>query len=176
MRIGFAAQSRHQLQPLAIGLAGIAVLTASSYASVPMYPVPMTLQTLAVLALGALLGPRAGTAVVLSWLGLAALGAPVLAGGKAGLSAFAGPTAGYLLAFAPAAFTAGWLVKSRVMAGHLSRFAGFLGLHTLILASGAAWLSVFAGWQAAFVAGVVPFLLGAALKSGLGAAILALRD
>ena len=98
-------------RPVATGLAGIAALTVSSYVSLPMYPVPVTLQTLVVVLLGAVAGPRAGAAIVLAWLGLALAGAPVLAGGKTGLIAFAGPTAGYLFAFPVAAFLAGFLPK-----------------------------------------------------------------
>ena len=62
------------------GAIGVCVLTASSYVAVPMYPVPVTMQTLAVLLLGVVMGPRAGALTVLSWLGLALAGAPVLAG------------------------------------------------------------------------------------------------
>ena len=60
------AQTRPNIQtllrPLLISLAGVAALSASSHISVPMYPVPMTMQTLVVLMLGALMGPRAGAA------------------------------------------------------------------------------------------------------------------
>lgn len=161
------------LRPVLIGLAGVAALTVSSYVSVPMVPVPVTLQTLAVLLMGAVLGPRAGAAVVLAWLGLAMAGAPVLSGGKMGVLAFTGPTAGYLLAFPVAAFLAGYLPKGQSLASHGLRFAGFIGLHAVILGAGWAWLSVLVGAEAAFAAGVVPFLAGTLLKSALAAAVLA---
>ena len=147
----------------------ICVLTASSYVSVPMYPVPVTMQTLAVIMVGALAGPRLGAAMVLSWLGLAMMGAPVLAGGSNGLAAFAGPTAGYLAAFPVAALLAGYVVRATHPAMH---FAGFLAIHALILAVGWAWLSGFMGAEAALAAGVTPFLIGALIKSGLGASLL----
>ena len=163
------------LSPVAALVCGIAVLTASSYVSVPMIPVPVTMQTLAVLLVGAVAGPRLGLAMIVSWLGLAAAGAPVLADGKFGLAAFVGPTAGYLLSFPVAGFLAGVMSRS-IATGHVSRFAGFLGLHGLILFSGWAWLATIAGGSEAFALGVAPFLVGAVLKSGLGAAILALFD
>ena len=159
------------LRPLAIGLLGVAALTASSYISVPMYPVPMTLQTMTVLLMGALFGPRMGAAIVLSWLTLSMTGAPVLADGKSGLVAFAGPTAGYLAAFPLAAFLAGYLPRGDRLAAHSLRLAGFLGLHALVLSLGWAWLSGFVGAETAFATGVVPFLIGSLLKSGLATGI-----
>lgn len=148
---------------------GICVLTASSYVSVPMFPVPVTMQTLAIVLVGALAGPRLGAAMVISWLGLAMMGAPVLAGGKAGFAAFAGPTAGYLAAFPIAAFLAGYIARLNHPAVH---FIGFLALHALILGMGWAWLSAVIGAQAAFASGVAPFLIGAGIKSGLAASLL----
>lgn len=160
------------LRQSATFVCGVAVLTASSYVAVPMIPVPVTMQTLAVLLVGAVAGPRMGLAMIVSWLALAAMGMPVLAGGKAGLTAFVGPTAGFLLSFPVAGFLAGIAART-VASGHVSRFASFLGLHGLILFSGWAWLATLIGAQQAFAAGVAPFLVGALIKSGLGAAIMA---
>jgi biotin transport system substrate-specific component len=161
------------LRPALIGAAGIAVLTLSSYVAIPMVPVPVTLQTLAVLLMGAVLGPRMGAAVVTAWLAMALAGAPVLAGGKVGLLAFTGPTAGYLLAFPVAAFLAGYLPKAQSLSAHGLRLAGFLGLHVVILTAGWAWLSMALGTETAFAAGVVPFIAGTLLKSALATAVLA---
>jgi biotin transport system substrate-specific component len=163
------------LRPVLIGLAGIAVLTLSSYVALPMVPVPVTLQTLAVILMGAVLGPRAGAAIVTAWLGLALAGAPVLAGGKMGLLAFTGPTAGYIFAFPVAAFLAGYLPKTQTLAAHGARFAGFLGLHALILAAGGAWLAMLTSPEIALASGVVPFIAGSLLKSALAAAMIAAK-
>ncbi len=161
------------LRPLTIGLAGIAALTLSSYVALPMYPVPVTLQTLVVVLLGAVVGPRLGAGIVLAWLGLALAGAPVLSGGKSGLLAFTGLTAGYLFAFPLAAFLAGFLPKAFSLAAQGLRFAGFLGLHGLIVASGGAWLAVLTSPETAFATGVAPFLVGSLLKSALATAVIA---
>ncbi len=161
------------LRPLLIGLAGVAALTASSHISVPMYPVPMTMQTMVVLMVGAILGPRAGAATVLAWLALSFTGAPVLSGGKPGLMALTGPTAGYLLSFPLVAFAAGYLPKADKLSAHGARLAGFLALHAVILFAGWSWLSALTGPEVAFATGVAPFLVGALIKSGLAAALLA---
>ena len=165
--------SQNRLYPVLIGLGGIAALTASSYIAVPMYPVPVTMQTLVVLLLGAVLGPRAGAATVLAWLALSLMSAPVLAGGKPGLVALAGPTAGYLISFPLVAFLAGCLPKGDRLSRHGARLAGFLSLHAMILFAGWSWLSAMIGPEAAFVSGVAPFLIGSLIKSGLATAIIA---
>ena len=92
-------------------LFGTLVLTASSHISVPMVPVPMTMQTLAVTLVGALYGWRLGGLTILVWLAQGALGLPVFAGGTGGLARFLGPTGGYLLAFPVAGALTGWLVE-----------------------------------------------------------------
>ena len=159
---------------MAVGF-GTVLLAISSRIEVPMVPVPVTMQTFTVAMIGALYGWRLGTLTVLAWLGQAALGLPVLAGGAGGLAHFAGPTGGYLVAFAVMAAQIGWLAEhgwngDRAGLAFLSMLAGNL----LCLALGAAWLSRGIGWDAAITHGVLPFLVGAVLKSAVGA--LALRQ
>ena len=155
-------------------LAGTGILTASSYIQVPFYPVPMTLQTLAVTLVGAFLGWRLGAATVVAWLVAAASGLPVLAGDHlTGPAVFIGPTAGYLLAFPLAAALTGWLVErgwngKRV----LLAFAAMLAGNALCLILGGAWLAVLTGPEKAIALGVLPFLAGGLVKSALGAALL----
>lgn len=155
-------------------LVGTLILALSSRVEVPMYPVPMTMQTLAVTMIGALYGWRLGAITVLAWLAQGALGLPVFAGGLGGIARFFGPTGGYLLAFPIVAALVGWLAE-RGWNGHRIglAFAAMLMGNLLCLALGGAWLAVMIGAQKAFAAGVAPFLIGGALKSALGA--LALR-
>ena len=89
-------------------IAGIAVLAVSAHIKIPFYPVPVTMQTLAVLAIGMTYGTRLGGATVLGYLGAGAAGAPVFAGG-AGIAYMMGPTGGYLLGFFVAAIVLGAL-------------------------------------------------------------------
>ncbi len=152
-------------------VAGVAVLTASSYVQVPMQPVPLTLQTLAVTAIGALYGWRLGAVTVIAWLAAAAMGLPVLAGVH--LIQFAGETAGYLFAFPVAAALCGWLAErgwngQRILLALASMLIG----NALCLALGASWLAVLHGSTVAITLGVMPFLVGAVLKSVVGAGIL----
>ncbi|SMF46731.1 biotin transport system substrate-specific component [Xaviernesmea oryzae] len=155
-------------------LAGTLALAIASQIAVPMVPVPITMQTFAVTMIGVLYGWRLGALTVLVWLGEAMLGAPVLANGSGGLAPFAGPTAGYLASFPVMAALAGWLAE-RGWTGRrvVASFSAHLIANLLCLALGWAWLAALIGADKAFWAGVAPFILGAALKSGLAAAVLA---
>lgn len=149
-------------------LLGTLFLALSSHVAVPMFPVPMTMQTLAVTLVGALLGSRLGTLTVLAWLGEALIGLPVLASGAALL-----PTAGYLAAFPLAALLVGMLVERGWNGHRIARaFAAMLAGNALCLALGGAWLATLIGPAKALALGVTPFLLGALVKSALGAASL----
>lgn len=165
----------HWMRQAALVVGGTAVLTASSYVSIPMQPVPVSMQTFAVLMVGALYGWRLGGLTVLAWLLEAAVGMPVLAGGKGGLAPFFGPTAGYLLAFAPAAMLMGWLAaRGWDGARPLRAFWAMLLCTTAILLVGGAWLGAMIGAAKGWQLGVAPFLVGDVVKSALGAATLAL--
>ena len=152
---------------------GTALLAASSYVEIPMIPVPVTMQTLAVTLIGAFYGWRLGAATVAAWLVEGALGLPVLAGGAAGAHHFVGPTAGYLFAFPVVAALTGWLAErgwngSRPVLAFASMGLG----NILCLAIGGAWLAVGIGMDKAIEFGIAPFLIGAMLKSALAAVVL----
>ncbi|ASM70973.1 MULTISPECIES: biotin transporter BioY [Roseobacteraceae] len=152
---------------------GTLFLALSSYITVPMFPVPVTMQTFAVALVGALYGWRLGGITIVAWLAEGALGLPVLAGGAAGAHHFVGPTGGYLVAFPIAGMAMGWLAERGWNGQRLGlAFIGMLISNALCLVLGAAWLSVLIGVEQAIMAGVVPFLIGAVLKSALGAMVL----
>jgi biotin transport system substrate-specific component len=156
---------------------GTLVLAASSHISVPMVPVPITMQTLAVTLVGALYGWRLGGLTVLAWLAEGAIGLPVFAGGTGGLARFLGPTGGYLLAFPLAAVLTGWLVERGWNGRRITlAFAAMLAGNAVCLLVGAAWLATIVGPQKAIAAGLAPFVVGGVLKSVLGAAILQAID
>ncbi len=151
---------------------GVAVLALSSRAAIPMVPVPITLQTLAVTLIGALYGWRLGAVTVATWLIAAALGLPLLSDGAGGFEPFSGPTAGYLFAFPPAAALTGVLVARGWSGQKPGRaFLAMLAGNALCLVLGTAWLATAIG-AAAVKAGLLPFLPGAVVKSAVGAAAL----
>eukprot|EP00873_Tetraselmis_striata_P031556 jgi/Tetstr1/451820/TSEL_038856.t1 len=135
------------------------------------------MQTFGVALIGALFGWRLGAITVCAWLAEAAVGLPVLAGGAGGLQHFAGPTTGYLLAFPVCAALTGWLAEKGWNGKRpILAFVSMLASNGACLVIGAAWLAVLIGGEQAIIHGVMPFLLGGVLKSGLGAAVLALVE
>ena len=88
---------------------GTALLTLSAKVNLPLPYVPMTLQTLVVLVIGAAYGWRLGSVTLMAYLAEGAIGFPVFAGPVGGLAPLIGPTAGYLFGFVAAAFVTGWL-------------------------------------------------------------------
>lgn len=101
--------SARDMAQIAVFAALIAALGLPGSITVGFSGVPITLQTLGIILSGAILGARKGTAAVLVFLALTMIGLPLLAGGRTGLSAMAGPTVGYLIGWIPAALLIGWL-------------------------------------------------------------------
>jgi biotin transport system substrate-specific component len=141
--------------------------------AIPLEPVPFTLQVLAVVLTGLLLGPRYGALAMAIYLLVGAVGVPVFAGFRGGLGILLGDTGGYLLAYPLAAALAG--VAAGAVANAPRRRALIVGFLwgslalAVIYALGAAWLMVLAGLSpgAALVAGVLPFVVFDLIKVGL---------
>jgi biotin transport system substrate-specific component len=149
------------------------VVAASAQVAVPvpLSPVPMTLQPLAVLVVGGLLGATLGSAALVLYLALGLLGLPVFAAGGAGIVHLLGPTGGYLLAFPAAAAVAG---KLSVPSHRLGRVLIGCALAMVVIhAGGAAQLAILGGDPGlALRVGFVPFLTGDLLKIGIAAAVI----
>ncbi len=158
----------------------MAALTAvMAQITVPIPPVPFTMQVLAVVLSGLLLGPRYGALAQLVYLLLGAVGLPVFAGFKGGLGILVGPTGGYLVSYPFAAAVAGLAAATVVRAVRSRAVAtgtvfGLLAL-LVIYALGAVWLAVQAGLSpgAALAAGVLPFIVFDAIKVVLAAVLAA---
>jgi biotin transport system substrate-specific component len=138
---------------------------------VPLSPVPMTLQPLAVLVVGGLLGALPGAAALVLYLALGILGLPVFAGGGAGIVHLLGPTGGYLLAFPLAAAVAGRLAGTspRLLPTLLGCALGMAVIH----AGGAAQLALLGNDPGfALRVGFIPFLTGDLLKIGIAVAVI----
>src|ERR1700736_6043478 len=152
---------------------GTALLTLSAKVNLPLPYVPMTLQTLVVLMIGAAYGWRLGSATVIAYLAEGASGLPVFAGPVGGLAPLVGPTAGYLFGFVAAAFITGWLSERGWDRSVLLLF-GARGLgHIVILAAGFAWLAfgMKRGVEKAWLVGIAPFIAASVIKNALGAAL-----
>ena len=145
--------------------------------SIPLEPVPFTLQVLAVVLTGLLLGPRYGALAMGVYVLVGAVGVPVFAGFRGGLGVLFGDTGGYLLAYPLAAAVAGLAARSTANAPRRRGLVvGFLwgsAALAVIYAIGATWLAVLAGLSpaAAVAAGVLPFVLFDLIKVGLAALV-----
>lgn len=159
---------------LALVALGAAVLAASAQVSVPMVPVPMTLQSYAIVTLAALAGWRLGGEIVGTYLLVGLVGTPVFSGAKGGLAVLTGPTGGYLAGFLLAALVVGWLVE-RPTRAPLQRWLSVATLgHVILLGLGVGWLATKIGADLALQKGLVPFLPGSVVKILLSVATLAL--
>lgn len=153
--------------PLLLIVAFAGLMALGAQINVPMAPVPMTMQTFAVLLAGAVLGPWRGAASVLLYLAAAAAGLPILSDGASGLAPFSGPTAGYLFAFPIAAALVGAMFTCDALRGPLRKTGLMIAAHILILAIGAGWLATSIGLTDALAYGFTPFLIGMVVKSVL---------
>jgi biotin transport system substrate-specific component len=152
---------------------GTALLTLSAKVNLALPYVPMTLQTLVVLVIGAAYGWRLGVATVIAYLAEGAVGLPVFAGPVGGLAPFFGPTARYLLGFVAAAFITGWL-SERGWDRSVPLLFVAMGIgHIIILGCGFAWLAfgMNLGFEKAWLVGIAPFVAASVIKNALGAAL-----
>ena len=155
-----------------LALVGSMALAISAQIQVPLWPVPMTFQTLVVLTLGVAYGPRLGAATVGVYLAQGAVGLPVFAGFSAGAAILTGTTAGYLVGFVVAAAVTGFLTEQGWHQHWLSTMAAMVVGNVIIIALGFGWLATIIGPAAAWTSGVVPFLIGDVIKIAIAVAAL----
>lgn len=175
--------SESLLHKAAMVLGGSLFIAIAAQISVPMYPVPMTLQTLAILLVGLSFGSRLGALTVIAYLAEGAMGLPVFANAMNG-AAFFGPTAGFLVGFVGLAWVAGFAVERGLAKSILGTAIAGIVASALLYIPGIAWpmsvaqlSGIEAGWigrefgsyyWAYFMA---PFLIGDAVKALLAALI-----
>lgn len=114
-----ANKRRSMIYDIVVIAISAALITVCSWISIPLGPVPFTLQTLAILAVLLTLGGRRGTIAIVVYLALGAIGVPVFAGFKGGPAALLGPTGGFLVGFIAAALIF-WLLEKLVFARLMS--------------------------------------------------------
>jgi biotin transport system substrate-specific component len=176
IEIPFPRHSASIWRDLMVVLVGSVLLTVSAKTAIPFHPVPLTLQTLVVVCLGAALGPRLAALTVAAYLLEGAAGLPVFSGTPEkgiGIAYLSGPTGGYLLGFLVAAIVTGWLARRRWDRSVLTMGAAMLIGHLLIYVLGLAWLGTLMGWDKPILEwGLYPFLPGDALKVVIGACLM----
>lgn len=161
---------------ITLAVIGSLALMVSAKIQVPFYPVPMTMQTFAVLVIGMAFGWRLGAATVALYLFEGAMGFPVFAGTPEkgiGFAYMLGTTGGYLLGFLISAAVVGWLAEKGWDRNVWTTLAAMTIGTAIILSLGNLWLGAVIGWDKPVLqAGLYPFLPAAAFKIGLAALVL----
>jgi len=156
-----------------LAIAGSLALWVSAKIHIPIYPVPMTMQTFVVLMIGMSYGWRLGGATVLLYLAEGAMGLPVFSGTPErgiGLAYMVGPTGGYLAGFVISAVTVGWLAERGWGRNVFTTLAAMSLGTAVIFIAGLIWLGSVVGWDKPILAlGLTPFIFGAVLKIALAA-------
>ncbi len=168
------AQNRYTVQQTSIAALACAGIATGAYISIPMGPVPFSLQTLFVLLAGLLLRPQWAASAIGAYLLLGSIGLPVFSAGSGGIGHLLGPTGGYLWAFLPAVVAASFIAgrESRRPAPRRLRMRPFRQLMAsitatlIIYAGGVFQLAAMADLTTgeAIAAGMLPFLIGDAVK------------
>ena len=151
-------------------------LTAQLAVPLPFTPVPVTGQTFGILVVGMALGSRRGALAVMAYLMEGAMGAPVFAGGTGGAHILAGPTAGYLFGFIPAAFITGYLAENGWDRNPLSTALAMLAGNIMIYVPGLLVLGIMLGFTPSktLAAGFIPFVVGDLAKLALASGVMPL--
>ncbi len=157
---------------LIVGASLFIALGAQFRFYLPFSPVPVTTQTLAVLLIGALLGPKRGIVAVLLYLMEGLIGLPIFAGGQSGIAGLLGPTGGYLLGFIASAYVTGVLIQRGWDRKPGTTFAALALGNIVIYVFGLSWLMTFVSSESVLTLGLWPFIPGDLFK--LACATLAL--
>lgn len=160
-----------------LALAGTMLLTLSAKIQIPFWPVPMTMQTFVVLAIGMAYGWRLGGATLLLYMAEGAMGLPVFAGTPEkgiGIAYMMGGTGGYLVGFVLAAALTGWLAERGMDRRPATTALAMLAGNVAIYVPGVLWLTTLIGFEKAVQFGLTPFLMSDLVKLVLAAAIMPL--
>jgi biotin transport system substrate-specific component len=173
--------SRSLAVDLVLIAAGAALTAIAAQVAVPMWPVPITGQTLAVLLVGMSLGALRGGLSMTLYAVLGIVGLPVFSDSSSGWGVIAGPTGGYIIGFILSAVLIGWLAQRSWDRRILRSFLAFLAGTVVTFVVGNIWLGAWLGaagfpndLNSVLAAGLYPFIVGGVVKAALGAGIIAL--
>lgn len=170
--------------------AGAALVAIAAQIAVPLYPVPITGQTLAVLLVGSSLGALRGALSMALYAVLGIVGLPIFSDATHGWGVVAGPSGGYIVGFIFAAALTGWVAQRSWDHRFVGALLSFVGGTLVTFAVGLPWLyfalrgfgpSVWQqamGYPSVFAAtigtGLLPFIIGGALKAAIAAGLIPL--
>ncbi len=143
----------------------VSLLFLMAQISIPLQPVPVTLQTLGIMIIGLKFGRKTAFSSVLAYLVFGVFGFPVFANFSGGYPIIIGKTGGYLIGFLPAVVVMGYVnqllqLKSSVIRDFLSCLAGT----TTVFVFGIVWLAVYLDVKQAIIAGLLPFIIPGLVK------------
>jgi biotin transport system substrate-specific component len=172
---------RHLVVDVVLVVLGAAFTAALAQISVPLWPVPITGQTLAVLLVGASLGSVRGGLALIAYAAAGVVGLPVFApeddgSHVTGWAAILGPTGGYIIGFIFAAAFVGWLSERQWDRKLLKAALTFLGGSLVVFAFGLPWLAFVLGTDldTTLQYGLYPFIVGGIIKTAIAAGLLPL--
>jgi biotin transport system substrate-specific component len=146
-------------------LIGVGLLASAAQIAIPLQPVPITLQTMAVMLIGLFYSQKAALKTVLSYLAVGASGVPVFAHATGGMHILFGPTGGYLVGFLVAAVAMAtareYIRKETYLTMLCSALTGTFAIYLL----GVSWLALFVGSSHAFELGCTPFIIPECIKA-----------
>ncbi len=157
---------------------GVVAMAIAAKVRIPMWPVPITMQTFVVLTVGAAYGAGLGITTMLAYLAVGALGFDIFTSSTAeknGLEYMMGGSGGYLVGFVLAAGVLGWLARKGWDRSIPSMALAMLIGSVLIYVPGLVWLNLQSysqGWSWTIANGLTPFLVGDALKLALAAIVM----
>jgi len=168
--------SRRLATDLVLVAAGAALVSLSAQLTIPMIPVPITGQTLAVLLVGATLGAVRGAISLALYAVLGIVGLPVFSEASSGLGVVGGPTGGYIIGFIFAAALTGWLAQREWDHRILKAIAAFGAGTVVTFAFGLPWLAAVLdlNLEQTLNAGLYPFIVGGVIKALLAAGFIRL--
>jgi biotin transport system substrate-specific component len=167
---------RHLVTDITLVVLGAALVGGFAQLYVPLWPVPVTGQTLAVLLVGATLGAVRGALAMVVYAVVGIVGVPWFSEAESGWQVIAGPTGGYIIGFVLSAFLVGRLSERQWDRKVLKALALFLGGSVAVFAIGLPWLSFVLGTDLATTLeyGLWPFIIGGLIKALLAAGLLPL--
>lgn len=161
---------------IALVATGAAVTAVAAQIAIPLWPVPITMQTLAVLLVGSSLGALRGALSMVLYAVVGIIGFPVFSDGASGFGIIQGPTGGYIIGFIFAAALVGWVAQRSWDHKFLGAVVSFVAGTVVTFAVGLPWLAIALGLdlQQTLQGGLYPFIIGGIVKALLAAAIIPL--